>query len=102
MRQTRLRQLLQLTEEIVQSAREKDWDAMIEKEQQRRSLLREFFQHSIALNEVSHIEETIRQVMALDRKIISLAEAGKLEILKKMRNLSAGRHAIDAYVDNSG
>jgi len=43
----------------------------------------------------------IRQIISLDKKIIALAEAGKLEILKKMRDLSAGRQAIAAYVDNA-
>ncbi len=74
---------------------------MMKKEQMRRALMEEFFQENVVDHEALQIEDIIRQIMSLDKKIIAMAEAGKLEILKKMRNLSAGQHAIDAYTTNS-
>ncbi len=100
-RQSQLRQLLSLTEGILQDAKQKEWEGMMKKEQVRRTLMEEFFQKNSTGQEAPQIEEVIRQVMSLDKKIIAMAEAGKLDILKKMRNLSAGQHAIDAYTNNS-
>ncbi len=97
-----LRQLLTLTEEILSDAREKNWDSMMEKERARRLLMEQFFQQKASDQERHRIEEMIRQIITLDKKIVALAEAGKLEILKKMRDLSAGQQAIDAYADNAG
>ncbi len=96
-----MRQLLDLTEQVLHSARQKEWETLIEKERQRRTLLEKFFQQKVSDYEAPRIEEMIRQMMTLDKKIVALAEAGKLEVLKKMRNLSAGQQAIDAYADNS-
>ncbi len=101
LRHNQLRQLLTLTEEILSDAKEKRWESMIEKEQARRRLMEQFFQRETDRHEVRQIEEMIRQIITLDKRIIALAEAGKLEILKKMRDLSAGQQAIDAYADNA-
>ena len=94
-------QLVELTERILHSAEQKDWEALAEGQQQRRALLEIFFQQTVTDHEAPHVEEMIRQMMALDKKITALAEAGKLEVLRKMRNLSAGQLAIDAYTNNS-
>ncbi|HHS83571.1 MAG TPA: flagellar protein FliT [Gammaproteobacteria bacterium] len=101
LRQNQLRQLLALTEGILQDAKQKEWESMMEKEQARRTLMEEFFQQESTIQETVQIEEVARQIMSLDKKIIAMAEAGKLEILKKMRNLSAGQNAVDAYTANS-
>ncbi len=100
-RLSQLRQLLTLTEEILTDAREKRWESLMEKEQARRQLIERFFQQRVDSREARQIEEMIRQIITLDKRIIALAEAGKLEILKKMRDLSAGQQAIDAYADNA-
>jgi len=101
LRQSQLRQLLTLTEGILQDAKQKEWENMMEKEQARRTLMEEFFQQEITTREAMQIEAVVRQIMSLDKKIIAMAEAGKLEVLKKMRNLSAGQHAVDAYTANT-
>ena len=101
LRQSQLRQLLTLTEGILQDAKQKEWENMMEKEQARRTLMEEFFQQESTTREAVQIEEIVRQIMSLDKKIIAMAEAGKLEVLKKMRNLSAGQHAVDAYTANT-
>ncbi len=101
LRHNQLRQLLTLTEEILADAKEKRWENLMEKEQARRQLMEQFFQQKIGDHEARQIEEMIRQIITLDKRIVALAEAGKLEILKKMRDLSAGQQAIDAYADNA-
>ncbi len=101
LRNNQLRQLLTLTEEILSDAKEKRWESMIEKERARRRLMEQFFQREADRHEARQIEEMIRQIITLDKKIIALAEAGKLEILKKMRDLSVGQQAIDAYADSA-
>ncbi len=101
LRRSQLRQLLVLTEGILQDAKQREWESMMEKELARRALMEDFFQQQSTEQEAPQIEEIIRQVMLLDKKIIAMAEAGKLDILKKMRDLSAGQQAIDAYTTNS-
>ncbi len=100
-RQVQLSRLLELSEQILRCAELKEWERVMEKQRQRHTLLRSFFRQDLAEHEAPRVEDAIREIMALDRKATALAEAGKLEILRKMRNLSAGQLAIDAYANNS-
>jgi len=74
---------------------------MVKKEQERRVLMEVFFKNRVTGDEESHIKKIIHQMMILNKKIITITEADKLEILKKMRGLSAGKNAVDAYAYNS-
>ncbi len=90
-----------LTEEILQHAKQKEWDVLVKKEQERRVLMGEFFHKNPGDHEMQQIEDTVRHMIYLDEKTVSLAESGKMNVLKKMRNISTAKNAIDAYVNSS-
>jgi len=101
LRQKQIHDLLFMTEEILHYARSGEWDSMIKKEQERRSLIEIFFQYNSSDQDVLQVEDLVNRIISMDEKSIAIAESGKLDILKKMRNLSAGQQAIDAYASNS-
>ncbi len=97
----KLHQLLSLTEEMFQGARNGEWDITYKKEQIRRELMEIFFRENGWNKDDEQIKETINRIMMMDKKTIAIAESGKIEILKKIRNLSVGQQAIDAYANSA-
>ncbi len=97
----KLKKITRITEEILRHAIEKEWDEVFEKEKDRRKLIERFFDAEYNGKDADTIKNTLARIVSIDKKISSLAELEKLNILEKMRNLSTGRNAVDAYTKNS-
>ena len=95
------REIIRSTEAIMLAAEEERWDELPSQAQYRDQLIREYFSKPITVDNALKIHEEIRQVLALDEKVLGLArrqqENSKL-ILKTLRTNST---AINAYQQQS-
>ena len=99
-----LGKLVQLSQEMLQAAREDNWEFVVSTEATRRPDLEAFFnawhlsQKSVDVDVVRSSTEKIRQI---DKEIRQLAEHSKQEICASLNQLTSSKQAAKAYIKNS-
>lgn len=87
-----------------EAAAQGEWESVIDLESQRRPQLELFFsmlhQCSLLEGEVALVRDSISQIMDLDNRIATLAEAGKATLVAESRDIATSRKAVNAYLDN--
>ena len=89
-----LDQILELTNSMRFQAVAEEWDAVRESEAKRRRLIRACFPLSDPVSsEAERAIEQIKQIMELDRSIMSMAAAAREELGNEFGKLRQGRQA---------
>ncbi|CAK0767689.1 flagellar protein FliT [Gammaproteobacteria bacterium] len=91
-------QLIGLTEQMLQTAQEEDWDALAQIEEARRKLL---YEHtpSPANDPEGHaaVLRIIQKIIETDRQTIALCEKGQQTLAGQIQSLRVGERARHAY-----
>ena len=92
---------LSCTEKMYTLAEQQDWEALEELETERSQLLDTLFSHPALPGMLSKLANTIRLIIELDQKTISLGKNARNALKNEMRLLVQGKKAVDAYLDSS-
>lgn len=84
------------------AAEEGDWDRVIEIQRQRDQALRMFFEAPVEAAEASTVETGIREILAVDRRVLELSQARMQTLSGRLEQLHQGRKARQAYADHTG
>lgn len=89
--------LLELTREMLELARSKDWPALAVREGERQEVARELFASPVPQAAAAAVADAVRQVLDIDQELIVLADAGREEAARAMQEVRTGQKARDAY-----
>ena len=95
----RIERLRRLSGEMLEQAQSGEWDALIEREQERRALLEELFQREPPAELAPQLDETIRAVLASDVRVQELARGERNRLGDALKAFNQGRRALSAYQD---
>lgn len=93
---------LVLTEAMLQTAREEDWDRLVELEAVRRAHIGAAFSGPLSGPGAPQFAAFAQRILALDRELIALGEQGRRSLGEALTELRAGRRARAAYVAGAG
>lgn len=96
-REEAARRLLALTREMLDLARAGEWPLFAQREQLRQEISQELFATPVPREAAPVVADCVRRVLDLDQELITLAEAGREEAARALRETERGRKAADAY-----
>jgi len=89
-----------MTEEMLERARQGEWDALGALERERRQSLERFFATKVSVQEAPFVADGIRALMALDQEIMALCRLARDDVAQQAGIVSQGRRAEAAYNAN--
>lgn len=91
-------QVMTLSQEMIGLAKEQQWEALILKESERKTLLVSFFSQPIPAEVAPTFASAVQSLMEMDKQMLSLFGAKRSEISQKMSGMKKGRQASAAYI----
>lgn len=92
-----LTSIVRLTQEMRQCALDSDWESVQDKEQQRQALIERCFPLDDSFANPAYAFETIREIIELDRSVMSMAAFTRETIEAGVSKIKLGRQATQAY-----
>ena len=92
-----MEEILALCRRMLEGAERGDWDAVTDHELERRERLERYFSAAPALGGSEGLAEAIREIVAIDQRIIALGQVRRNEIVASLRTLENGRRGAAAY-----
>lgn len=96
-RERSARRLLALTEDMLTLGESGDWVLFAQRETERQQLSRDLFAAPVPREAAAVVADCVRQVLDLDQKLITLAEAHREEAARALKDMQKGRVAASAY-----
>ena len=92
-----LKQILQLSERMLELARGGDWDAVLPLEKERRDLIVDCFAQGNSFRNIERATRRIQKILDMDSSLVSLGAGYRGELAAALQNLQRGRNATQAY-----
>jgi len=89
-------QVIELSEQMLQTTQAEDWDKLEQIEEERRTLIYASTPPSDAEGR-AEVLQVIQKILELDRQVIALCEKGQQALAEKIRSLRIGARARNAY-----
>ena len=96
-RKEHLCHIVNMTESMLMSAKNKNWEDLVGAEAERQKHFDQFFSFPASPDEASWIKQGIERILDVDKQIIQIGEKNKQAILDQRNHLSKGRDATRAY-----
>jgi len=96
-REEQLPMILGISLEMLNKAKNNDWEAVIELESQRNALIADFFTTTISTDDGHTVAYHIDKVLEIDRQLIELGSNERDKMRENLQKLSNGRHALKVY-----
>lgn len=93
--------LLSLTQQMLDQAKAGEWEALVESESQRQSLLEPCAQALSVSTDRQADADTMREIQALNDQLTRLTAGGRENVAASINRISAGSSATKAYTDIS-
>lgn len=91
--------VLRLTQLMLESAEQGDWDLLRKLETERSRSLDSLFQHPEMPEALPTIASALQQVIDLDRRSIELGEAARNDMARELHHQHQGQLAVNSYLD---
>lgn len=91
-----IHKIIDLSEKMLEKARQEHWDEVSEIEIQRKKLIKTFFENPVQVKS-GKLVDGIRAILEKDREIVKLGAARRQEVRGALRKLNQGKTAIDVY-----
>ncbi len=88
--------ILALSRRMLECAEHGDWDAVTAHERERRERMERYFA-APAPARAGGLAEAIREIVAIDQRIIALGQVRRDEIAASLRTLEKGRRGTETY-----
>ena len=98
----RLARVLLITQEMLERAREDDWDAVAERERERRDDLRRCFAEATPAEHGELVAEALAGLLQLNEELMALLATARERVLEQGVAQARTRTAIDRYRDVNG
>ena len=96
--EARMAALLAVSRRMLAAAEKQDWQALVDLEASRRPSIREFFEQFKIAEENGHdMAHQLRELKALDDRILAMAKEAKHNIAASIHKLAASRRAAFEY-----
>ena len=89
--------LLNLTEVMLQKAKDGLWDDVMALEAERDSLIRLFFSEPVPQDDAGSVAEGIHTILAIDKEIMELGAVKRFDLLQTLQEMGQGKKAVKAY-----
>lgn len=86
-----------LTEQMVASAHDADWNSVADASARRNALLKHFFADPLEEGSIEAVRQKIEEVMALDRETMGLVDDQRQALADRLREVKSRRNASQAY-----
>ncbi|MBA1146974.1 flagellar protein FliT [Ectothiorhodospiraceae bacterium WFHF3C12] len=96
-REEAARRLLDLTREMLDLAKSGDWPLFAQRELRRQELSQALFATPVPREAAPVVADCIRRVLDMDQELITLADKGREEAARAMKETQKGKQAADAY-----
>lgn len=103
--QFELEQIREVSQKMLSSAEEGDWEKLPEFESERQKMMYSFFEgeqsiQSFSLQEQAQVAQVINEVLLLNGNISNLAEQGKNAITGQLHGMKKRQNVHSAYLQN--
>lgn len=96
-RQQHLRDAIDLSRNMLETAERGDWEKIIELEKQRRVEMMASLQEPVAADEAELVNTSLQTLMQLNEQLTGAVQRARSESAREYANLQNGRQATDAY-----
>ena len=93
--------ILDLSEHMLEQAREGNWHTVQAIEAKRRVLIQEYFSYPPVHSDAAMLSQQIRTVLELDDQVNALCRENRNDLAESLEEMSRGRQATQAYTRNS-
>ncbi|MCP4285678.1 MAG: flagellar protein FliT [Gammaproteobacteria bacterium] len=94
---TLLQRILDISRKMRECALNSDWESVHEKEESRQALIKRCFPLDGSINNPAQATDSIREIIELDRSVVSLAALAREELESSFGKFKLGRHATHSY-----
>jgi len=99
-----LKQFLDISRKMLEFAKNNDWEKLPDLENDRKKIIHSLFETKKSVNNsasnTSRIEQTIKNVLAINDKIEQLAQQEKITIGQQLHGLKKKQNVHSAYLQN--
>ena len=96
-REEQLRAVIELSQLMLQTAQQKNWDDLRQLERNRQELFKSFFSQAASEAEAVWIGQGIEQILSINQKMIQIIGQEQTQLMDNMKTISNGRQAVKAY-----
>ncbi len=97
----KLKGLQAISQQMLQSAQQEEWQKLPLLEQQRKALMHGYFEEVRSEKEVEIIATVINSVLSINREIEQLAREQQKKINRQLQNMKKRQNAHSAYMQNN-
>ncbi len=104
-KQLELEKLQKISQTMLLSAQENDWEKLPELETERKNVMESFFSpvsfsQKLTLQDSARVEQVIQEVLSINDKISHLAEKEKVTINTRLYGMKKKQNVHSAYLQN--
>ena len=89
--------ILSISKEMLQLARNKDWEKVIVLESQRNILISDYFAMPVSDQEAAQVASYINRVLEIDKQLIKLGDLECHCLRENLQKINHGKHALKVY-----
>jgi len=89
--------ILSISEDMLKSARNNDWESVIAMESRRNTMIAEFFATPLSAEETQAVAHYINKVLVIDKQLIELGNLQREHLRENIQKVTHGRHALKVY-----
>lgn len=94
--------ILKLTHQMLDAAKDQEWDNLVDMEASRRQLIADFFTVTAAPEEVCDITEGTHEILGIDKQIMTLSRQQRDLIGSALSDIKKQHDVKKAYLQNTG
>jgi thiamine biosynthesis lipoprotein ApbE len=93
-------QIVDYSLELIELAKQGDWDQVSQKESRRTLLLKSYLQQARGQVPVEELQQKIQLILSYEQQTMALANEDRKVIAGYMKNLNQAKRASNAYLEN--
>jgi len=90
-------QILELTDQMLNSAKEEQWDDLFTLEKTRDGLIKKYFVDSLLKDE--NLADAVRQVLSKDQQIQNEVRQERDRLAQELKKVTQGKNAVKSYAN---
>ena len=101
-RRRQLGEIIHLSREMLETARQLEWDKVAELEARRKQLIMECFREPGPKQDAAKVAAVIKEILNLDQQVAELAKQCQTALGSEIHSHNRGHAATSAYLSHTG
>ena len=101
-RRQQLGEIIHLSREMLETARQLDWDKVAELEARRKQLVMECFREPVPKQDAVEVAAVIKEILNLDQQVAELVKQCHTTLGSEIHTHNRGHAATSAYLSHTG